>query len=430
MAYCSAVSLARDLAQLSRSGGFLRLLAVRVVGQAGDGATQAGLAALFFFAPERASTPGGVAAAFAVLLGPFTLVGPWAGVLIDRWSRRGILIWGNVVRAALALAIAISMVLTGLGPAVYILALAALSVGRLLGAALGATQPRVVSPANLLTANSVAPTLGTMGSGIGALAGLIGSGGGTGRAAVLAVAAGLFGLSAILAAGFARQTLGPDSPPAPLLAALRALMSGLAQGWRHMVARRSPVLAIGAMGASRLAYGLVFIAAILVSRHLLAPPDDAGLGSFALILAFAAAGFGLAAVITPIAHGRLSPEAWVVVCAGMGMAGEIAIAITYQLPVLLGAALVLSMGVQGGKIAVDTIVQRDVADAFRGRAFALYDVVFNAAFLLAAGIAALVLPPDGYSRPLLITLAGLYGVIGLTYWRAGIVRRRQTSGPL
>jgi superfamily II DNA or RNA helicase len=428
VAYPSGMSLASDLVSLSRSRGFLRLLVVRVAGQAGDGALQAGLAALFFFAPERASTPGGVAAAFAVLLGPFTLVGPWAGVLLDRWSRRGVLIWGNVVRGCLAAAIGLIMATAGITVAVYVLALAALSVSRFIGAGISSAQPRVVRPEALLTANSVAPTLGTVGSGIGALAGLVtaATASPAERAWVLAIAAALFAASMVAAVGFSRDALGPDGEPAPLLTALRALMAGLAQGWAYMVHRRTPVFAIGAMGLSRLAYGLVFIATILVSRHLLSSPntDDGGLGTFALILGFAAAGFAMAAVITPLAHARVTPEAWVVVCAGMGVAGQIAVATSYHLAVLLPAALLLSTGVQGGKIAVDTIVQRDVADAFRGRAFALYDVAFNAAFLLAAAIAALALPADGYSRPLLIALAGFYALIGLTYWRAAIVRRR------
>ncbi|MDR1189202.1 MAG: hypothetical protein LBK95_17425 [Bifidobacteriaceae bacterium] len=421
------MALVRDLRSLSRSRGFLRLLAVRILGQAGDGALQAGLAALFFFAPERASTPGGVAAAFAVLLGPFTLVGPWAGVLLDRWPRRGVLVWGNVLRAVLACVIAAIMATAGITPAVYVLALAALSVARFIGAGISSAQPRVVAPDALLTANSVAPTLGTVGAGVGALAGLVtaATADAAERAWVLAIAAALFAAAMLIAAGFARAALGPDGEPAPLLAALRALMAGLVQGWQYMVRRRTPLLAIGAMSLSRLAYGIVFMATILVSRHLLSSPkaEDGGLGAFSLILAFAAAGFGVAAVLTPIAHARVTPEAWIVICAGMGMAAQIAVAASYRLPVLLPAALLLSTGVQGGKIAADTIVQRDVDDSYRGRAFALYDVAFNAALLVAAGLAALLLPANGYSRPLLIALAAVYGLIGLAYWRSAVSHR-------
>jgi hypothetical protein len=297
-----------------------------------------------------------------------------------------------------------------------------LSVGRFIQAGIGSAQPLVVQPEALLTANSVAPTMGTVGAGVGALAGMVASLGpeGVGRGLVLAIAATLMATAGVLASGFGRGSLGPHGQAMPLGQALSALMSGLVQGLAYLARRRTPLLAIGAMGLSRLLYALVFIAAILVSRHLLSWPDadDGGLGTFAVILAFAAVGYGLAALVTPLVHGRISPEKWVVVCAGIGAAGQIALAVDYRRAILFPAALALSLAVQGAKIAVDTIVQRDVGDEFRGRAFALYDVAYNAAFLVAAAIAALVLPLDGYSRPLLLAMAGAYAVIGLAYSRA------------
>src|SRR6478609_10839054 len=81
---------------------FRRLLAVRLTTQLADGGFEVALASLFFFSPERATTAGGIALAFAVLTLPFTLVGPWAGVVLDRWSRRNTLMFGNVARAVLA----------------------------------------------------------------------------------------------------------------------------------------------------------------------------------------------------------------------------------------------------------------------------------------------------------------------------------------
>jgi hypothetical protein len=71
------------------------------------------------------------------------------------------------------------------------------------------------------------------------------------------------------------------------------------------------------------------------------------------------------------------------------------------------------MGAQAGKIAVDTIVQRDTDDDFRGRAFATYDVLYNAAYVGAAALGAAVLPDTGYSRPTLAGLAVVYVVAAL-----------------
>jgi hypothetical protein len=324
------------------------------------------------------------------------------------------------------------MALAGITPAVYVLALACLSVGRFLAAAIGASQPHVVTAEALLTANSVAPTMGTVASGVGALAGfgVAMVAGEANRWTVIVFSAALFALAAGAARGFGPSALGPDAPTASFGEALRSLMSGLAGGTRYVIRQRSPALAIGAVGVSRLGYGLVFMAAILISRHRLAPPGDAdaGLAVFATILACAGAGFALAAVVTPLAQGRFSPAAWITVClAGAGVT-QLALDLSAARAIVYGAALLLSAAIQGIKIAADTLVQRDVADIYRGRAFALYDVAFNLGFLLAAGLAALALPDDGHSFPLFAVLAAGYGLAG-TAFAAGFSAATRTAPP-
>ena len=72
----------------------------------------------------------------------------------------------------------------------------------------------------------------------------------------------------------------------------------------------------------------------------------------------------------------------------------------------------------GAKIATDTVVQIAVDDAYRGRAFSFYDVLFNVAFVAAAAAAALMLPPDGRSVALVIGVAALYAssALYLAHW--------------
>src|SRR5579875_4186977 len=85
-------------ASLSRPG-FRRLLTSRLAGQFGDGVFQASLAGAVLFNPERQATAADVAAGFAVLLLPYSIVGPFAGVLLDRWWRQRVLVWANLLRA-------------------------------------------------------------------------------------------------------------------------------------------------------------------------------------------------------------------------------------------------------------------------------------------------------------------------------------------
>ena len=195
------MSFAGDLRAVVRHRDFRRLFATRLTSQAADGAFQAALASLFFFSPERQTSAGSVAAAFAVLLLPYSLVGPFAGVLLDRWRRRQILVVANLLRAAMVLGVA-AMTFAGVtGVALYVAVLACLSVNRFFLAGLSAALPHVVTRDELVMANSVSTTTGTIvaitGGGIGfALKGLLGGGSGA-DGGVIVVAAMTYALSLI-----------------------------------------------------------------------------------------------------------------------------------------------------------------------------------------------------------------------------------------
>ena len=77
---------------------------------------------------------------------------------------------------------------------------------------------------------------------------------------------------------------------------------------------------------------------------------------------------------------------------------------------LLVGAFVLGVAAQGSKICVDTIVQKSVDDAYRGRVFSFYDVIFNIAFVSAAAFGAVALPADGNSPPVFAVVAVGYAV--------------------
>ena len=81
---------------------FWRLLELRTVSQFGDGLFQAGLAGALLFNPERAAGPWQIAGAFAVLYLPYSVLGPFAGALLDRWDRRLVLIAANLGRLLLS----------------------------------------------------------------------------------------------------------------------------------------------------------------------------------------------------------------------------------------------------------------------------------------------------------------------------------------
>jgi MFS family permease len=143
----------RDLAALLWFSGFRRLFVVRLLSQGSDGIFQVALVSTVLSSPERAPTAGAIAVAFATILLPFTVLGPFVGVFLDRWPRRRILMASNAIRAILLLVIALLVVRDDVGGLFYLLVLAAFSVNRFLLAGLSASLPHVVSRELLVTAN-------------------------------------------------------------------------------------------------------------------------------------------------------------------------------------------------------------------------------------------------------------------------------------
>ena len=425
--YAKRMSLASDLKILWRAKGFRRLSYSRLVSQAGDGMFQVGIATAFFFDPTHATSGTDIAIGFATLLAPFTIVGPFIGPLVDRWQRQRIVLFGNAVRLVLVSAI-VACVATG-APlwTLYALALLALSVNRFLLAAMTAGLPQVVPASELLAANSVLPTLGTLAAALGGAVGAIASflspssSDSSIALAALVCAAIAFGVSAWLATLLSRTSLGPVHPLEQLdfVRQVRVLVSELIAGVRHLRGRVTPWHALGVMAAQRLLYGILFVAAILMSRSLFGGSDRGtdALANFTIVLGFAAIGFGAAAVITPAFGDRVDRHVWIVVCVLVGAVGQTLLALSTATWALLTTAVIVSFAVQGAKIAIDTIIQRDTDDEVRGRAFTLYDVLYNVAFMGAAVLAALLLPDSGYSQPVMAGLVVAYVVVALIYAR-------------
>ncbi|UGQ08888.1 MFS transporter [Yinghuangia sp. ASG 101] len=436
------MALLRDLASLLRLRDFRRLFATRLTSQLSDGIFQVALAGHVFFAPEKQTSAGDVAAAFAILLLPYSLVGPFTGVLLDRWRRRQVLVWCNVLRAVLVAATAALVLLRVPNPVFFTACLLVLSVNRFVLAGLSAALPRVVPGERLVVANAVSPTAGTIAASAGALAAFVVhlfiAEGPTSTALVILISgAGYLG-SAAVAATMAVDLLGPDADQitARVRDALLGVARGLRDGAAHVWERRAPAHALGAITVMRFCFGILTVMSLLLSRNLFHDPHntDAGMATFGLIVGVTAVGFFAAAVLTPIVTPRIGVPGWIVVCALLGAVTQLSLGLTFALGPLLVAGFLLGLVSQGAKIGVDTIVQTTVDDAFRGRVFAVYDVLFNVAFVGAAAVSATALPADGRSAPVLCAVAAGFAATGLGY--AAAVRRHPprpldggTTGP-
>ncbi|MDQ4085947.1 MAG: MFS transporter [Actinomycetota bacterium] len=426
----------RDLRLLLRGRGFRQLFAVRVASQFSDGVFQVALASYVLFSPERQPSPEAIAGSFAAVLLPFSVLGPFTGVLIDRWSRRQILVWSNLVRTVVMLALAGLVAADRSGLGFFLVVLVALSVNRFLLAALSAALPHVVDEDRLVMANSVTPTAGTFAF----LLGLAGGGAvreavdrfdGYGDLAVLGSAALLYTAAAALARRIGRGRLGPDFDPLmpTVREHVRHIVVGLLDGFRHLRERREAADGLLAIGSHRFFYGISTVATILLYRAYFNPPDrpDAGFEGLAVAVLVSGAGFVTAAMVTPLATTRLSLQQWVTALLALAAVVQVVPGAFYTEPTLLVSAYALGLVSQGVKISVDTLVQEWVDDAFRGRVFALYDVVFNVAFVAAAAVGAVILPIDGKSYAALALIAVGYAATAAVYWRIHVRSLRRSA---
>lgn len=425
----------RQLIHLLRGQWFRRLLAVRLSSQFADGVFQVALASYVIFSPEQQPSPEGIAAALATVLLPFSVLGPFAGVFLDRWSRRQVLAVANFVRVGLLLLLALGVASDLRGPWLFVLILVCLSVNRFLLAGLSASLPHVVTRDELIVANSLTPTGGT-------LAFIVGLAGGTGLrllweslgvdgdVGVLTVASVLYAVAGGLALRIPRDLLGPDFDPArpAVREAVRNVVRGMVDGLRHLSRRGPAAHGLMAIGAHRFFYGLSTVATILLYRNYFYPDDvDAAFNGLTIAVLVSGAGFVSAAVFTPLVTERVSSRTWILFLLLLAAVTEVFPGALYTVPSLLVASFVLGVASQGIKICVDTLVQAYVDDAFRGRVFSLYDVIFNVAFVAAAAVAAVVLPETGKSYPVLAVIALGYLATAVAF--GALSRNRVEAAP-
>ena len=417
---------ARDRVSVLAVSAFRRLLAVRLGGQFTDGVFQAALAGSVLFNPDRQATPRAIALAAAVLVLPYSLVGPFAGVLLDRWSRRSVIVWTNLLRAGLVLPIAATISLGDEGGFFLIATLVVIGLGRLLLSGLSAATPHVVADERLVTANAVAGTAGSVAYSLG-----LGV-----RAArccapsSLPATAGtrLSRCSPRWATWRARCSPGCSSPglswartrwwptaPAWRVRPRRSLR-GMVDGVRHLGWARGAAYGIAAQAGFRLLFGALALALLLFYRTSFAGDDLAGVSTqLGLVFSAGAVGVLIAAVVTPSVSRRVGGWRWVV-----GLLAGLAVAVpVFGLPfspvLLVVVVLVVNVGGHGIKIVVDTMVQHECADVFRGRVFAVNDTMFNLAYVLGMVGVSGFLPDDGRSPALLGVAAAGYACLAAGY---------------
>ncbi len=396
---------------------FWRLLELRAVSQFGDGLFQAGLAGAILFNPDRAAEPWAIAAAFAVLFLPYSLLGPFAGALLDRWDRRVVLVGANAARVVLIFAVA-GVLAAGAGDVPILFgALIVNGFTRFVSSGMSAALPHVVPRDRVVAMNSVAMATGAASAFLGAnfmlLPRWLFGADDTGAAAILLLAALPVALALLLSVRFPPHGLGPDDGARSVPG---SVIYAVATGWLHGARTVGAVPTVAAtltgLAAHRMALGINTLLVLVIVRNT-DTQAVAGLGTTVLFVAATGLGSFLATVITPALVGR-----WGRYGAANGALGLAALiqlgAVGLYLPAMVLCGFLLGSAGQVVKLCADSAMQIDVDDALRGHVFTVQDSLFWVSFIAAISVSAALVPADGHSPGLVLAGAGVYaaGLLG------------------
>lgn len=359
------------------------LLSAQWIAQSADGLVQAAFANLLILEPDGA--PLRILAVSALTLLPYSLIAPFMGVLVDRWERRRILVLTNAIRAGLVLLISVIVHITEAEAVLYVSLLSILGLGRLFLTTKGAVLPVVLHEKALIKGNALS-------GGGGMIAALAGGILGVGAVAVFDTANALFagtllyGIASRQASLIADPLAHPSRPDEALATAAARVLAELKDGASEIWRRAGARIPLAGVFVVRTAAMIAAISAILIiKREFPGAGEEVGrLSASALALGAAGVGAFLGAVVAPRLSVRLPGARLMLLGFAVSGIGIVVLGGIISIPAVLGLTFIGGLGSFLAKVSVDALLQEELPDGYRGRGFAIYDILFNMATVAAA----------------------------------------------
>ena len=402
--------------ELLKHPRFSRLLAIRWSGQATDGIFQSALASFVLFSPDRQANALNAALGFAVVLLPYSAVGPFVGTVLDRVSRQRVLLFANLFRAMNLLIVALLIFSGTTGIELTFVVLIAFGINRLILAALSAGLPLLTDAESLITANAMAVTGGSVlvvvGGGIGVgIRALVNSLAIANHADALLILIASVGYlcAAILSTRLYRYEIGPLKHKLETTSFSQGLRD-MREGFTFLADHSDAARGILATAVHRGGLTALTLTGLLLERNTFNDPalPENGLRGFGFALSFAGVGVFLGAFLAPYGVSKIGRHSWIKFSLFMSGASCLVLAGAQSQTTLIITAFLVSFFGQNLKVTNDALVQSKIDDYFRGRVFAVYDVFVNIAIVSGGLIAALILPKSGISVLLPLCVSGVY----------------------
>ncbi len=393
-----------------------------------DGIFQSALASFILFSPERQANALGAALAFAVVLLPYSVIGPFVGTILDRVSRQRAIAFSNLIRAVTLSIIALLLFQGHTGIEISIFVLIAFGVNRLILAGLSAGIPLMIESKSLISANALAVTGGSvwvvLGGGIGlGIRSILDSVTNADSADGYIILLGAFGYLAtsLLASNLKKDEIGPLEHEIKNASFTQGLIE-MREGVKFLSQNVDAARGIAAVAVHRGGITALTLIALLLERNTFHDPADseAGLAGLSFTLTIAACGFVVGAVIAPYGVRKVGRHRWMRLMLSASTLGPLFIVFSRTPLTLAIAAFVTALFGQSLKVTNDALVQSKIDDIYRGRVFSVYDVVVNGAIVSGAVIAALLLPDTGDSYLVPSIVAGIYFIAGARLLRSRV----------
>ncbi len=398
-------ALSHPYVRLLTNGPFSAMWLGQLISSLGDRIHQVAL--VFLVARATGSSPLALGLVFAAMTVPTFLVGPVAGALVDRWSRKRVMVGSDLIRAALVIAIpAAAAVHIGLVFGLVFLMAGASSFFR---PARAAALPQIVPDKDLLTANSamwVADTFSDLaGYGLGGLfVAFLGP--------ALALAFWLDGATYLASAALvAVVTIPRLKRPGPAA----SILADLAAGWRFL--RGEAVLFTTTVQAVIAEYGLGALTALsplLIAAQPLGDMDaPTAYGLFEMFMGVGLVGGGV--VLGGLATRLPKGPSIIAAFTAMGVA-LIALALTRNLFVALTLAGVAGVANVTFVVPSQTLFQQRTPGEMLGRVIAIRLALVNGMLAVAMVSSGLLAELFGFRAVLavcgvLTAVAGLAGLL-------------------
>jgi MFS family permease len=403
------------VALLRSNRNFRRLWLGQVVSQLGDWLDYVALLTLLLQLTGSGTVVAGMLVARFL---PTFVISPVAGVAVDRWNRKRIMVTADVCRAVLVL----GLLLIGRAEQVwisYVVVALVVSLTAFFEPARTASIPNVTGRDELIVANTLGAVTWSVSLGIGsALGGLVTAVAGWRTAIVLDACS--FACSAWLIAGIHLPPTRAAARPLGLAGLLG--VRDLIEGARYL--RQHPPVASAVLVKSgwSLAGGLVLLHSIFGERvYPVWGSAAAGIGLLAMMR-------GIGTALGPVAARRLFGTSPVQMARGIGagffVAGALYLlfAATTSLPLALVVLAVAHMGGSTLWVFSTTLLQLVVPDALRGRVFAAELALMTLGMTASSFLTGWALDSLGYGPRTLIAVLGalcfLPGVVWLLLQRS------------